>query len=66
MTNKGKNELKPLQVERTLSLPLLADIPYDKKIKKALYKQAPSHYLYPRAKSSKQYLRLAEYLINGR
>jgi len=64
MTHKGKNELRPQQIEETLNLPLIANIPYDKKIKKALYKQAPSLYLYPRAKSSKQYLKLAQHLIN--
>lgn len=63
-TFKGKNELKPEEIAHVLNLPLIANIPYDKKIKKALYKQSPSMYLYPRAKSSKQYLKLAEYLIN--
>lgn len=60
---KGKHELKAEEVERTLNLPLMAKIGYDKKIRKALHKQAPSTYLYPRAKSSKQYLRLAQELI---
>ncbi|MBR9683333.1 P-loop NTPase [Candidatus Woesearchaeota archaeon] len=64
MTNKGKHELTPEEAEQTLNIPLLANIPLDKKIKKALHKHAPSHYLYPKSKSSKQYLKLAEYLIN--
>lgn len=63
LTHKGKNELKAEEIEKTLNLPLLADISEDKKIKKALYKRAPSFYLYPWAKSSKQYLKLAEYLV---
>jgi len=63
---KCRNELKPEEIEKILNLILIANIPYDKKIKKALYKQAPSHHLYPRLKSSKQYLKLAEYLINGK
>lgn len=64
LTHKGRHELKPEEIEGTLNLPLLANIPHDKKIKKALYKQAPSSYLYPRSKSSKQYLKLAESLLN--
>jgi septum site-determining protein MinD len=63
MSFKGRNELKPEEIEKTLNIPLIANVPYDKKIKKSLYKQAPSHYLYPRSKSSKQYLKLAEQLI---
>jgi septum site-determining protein MinD len=64
MSRKGKNELKPDEIEKTLNIPLIADISFDKKIRKSLYKQSPSHHLYPRAKSSKQYLKLAEHLIN--
>ena len=66
LTNKGRNEIKAADSEKTLGVPLLVNIPQDKKIKKALYKQAPSHHLYPRAKSSKQYFKLAEYLLNER
>lgn len=60
---KGKNEFSHEKIKNTLNLPLLANIPYDKKIKKALHKQTSSHHLYPRAKSSKQYLKLAQQLI---
>ncbi|MFH1682185.1 MAG: P-loop NTPase [Candidatus Woesearchaeota archaeon] len=63
MTSKGKHELKAETVENTLNLPLAANIPFDKKIKKALYKQAPSVYLYPRSKSSKRFLGLAKEMI---
>ena len=66
LTNKGRNAIKAADTERTLGIPLIVDVPQDKKIKKALYKRAPSHYLYPRAKSSKQYLKLAEYLVDER
>ena len=64
LTNKGRNEIKAADTEETLGIPLLVDVPQDKKIRKSLFKQAPSHHLYPRAKSSKQYLKLAEYLVN--
>lgn len=59
----GKNEITVKNVEQTLNIPLLANVPFDKKIKKSLYKQTPSHYLYPKSKSSKQFLKVAEYLI---
>lgn len=61
---KGRHELKAEEIEKTLNLPLLAKIPFDKKIKKALYKQAPSFYLYPHAKSSRQFRKLAEALVS--
>lgn len=66
LSHKGRNEFKPEEIEKTLNIPLIANILFDKKIKKSLYKQVPSHYLYPRSKSSKQYLKLAERLIEGR
>lgn len=58
-----KQEFKRKEIENTLNLPLLAEIPEDKKIKKALFKRAPSVYLYPRIKSSKQYFKLAQLLL---
>lgn len=64
LTAKARHELKPSEVEQLLSLPLLANIPYDKKIKKSVHRQSPVHYLYPRAKSSRQYLKLAEFLTH--
>ena len=62
MTCKGKNELKAEIVENALNLPLAAEIPFDKKITKALYKQSSSFHLYPRAKSSRCFLSLAKEL----
>lgn len=59
----NKNELKPREIETALNLPLIANIPYDQKIKKALYQRAPAPYLYPRAKSSQEYLKLANVLL---
>jgi len=64
MSNKGRKELKSESIINTLNLPLIANIPFDKKVRKSLYKRAPSSYLYPRARSSKQYLKLAEHLVN--
>lgn len=58
-TEKGKDGLGVAEIKSTLEISLLANIPFDKKIKKALYKKHPSHYLYPRAKSSKSFRELA-------
>jgi len=55
----GKHELKVKEIENTLNIPLLGNIPYDKKVKKALHQHVPSHFLYPHSKSSKQYLKIA-------
>lgn len=59
----NKNELRPREIETALNLPLIANIPYDQKIKKALHQRAPALYLYPRAKSSQEYLKLARFLL---
>ena len=64
MSNKGRKELKAESIMDTLKLPLIANIPFDKRIRKSLYKRVPSSYLYPRAKSSKQYVKLAEHIVN--
>jgi len=64
LSNKGKKELKPREIENTLEIPLIANIPSDKRIRKALYKQTPSIHLYPRSTSSKQYFKLAEHILH--
>jgi len=62
MSNKGRHELKPEEVEQSLGYPVLANIRYDKKFRKALHKQAPLSFLYPRSRSAKQFRLLAAYL----
>jgi len=62
MSNKGRQELKPEEIEQALSYPIIANVRYDKKFRKALHRQAPLTYLYPRSRSARQFSQLAAYL----
>lgn len=62
MSNKGRHELKPEEVENILGHPIIANIRLDKKIRKSLHRQAPLTYLYPHSRSAKEFLKVAEYL----
>jgi len=46
MSNKGRNELKPEEVEHLLSFPIVANVRLDKKVRKSVYRQMPLNYLY--------------------
>jgi MinD-like ATPase involved in chromosome partitioning or flagellar assembly len=63
MTNKGKHELSVKEVEEMTNLPVIGNIRYDKKIKKALHLRDISSVLYPRAKSSKGFRELAGFIV---
>lgn len=63
MTNRGRNELKPEQIEGILNYPILANIKTDRKIRKSTYLQTPLNYLYPRSRSAKQFRQVAEHLL---
>ncbi|MBI2151658.1 P-loop NTPase [Candidatus Woesearchaeota archaeon] len=62
LSNKGKHELKPEEIEEILSLPIIANVRQDKKFRKALYNQAPLTYLYKRSKPAKEFRKMAEHL----
>ena len=62
MSNNGKHELKPEEVNKILGVPIIANIKHDRKIRKSLHKQAPLTYLYPRSKSAKGFKTVAEYI----
>jgi len=62
MTNKGKNELKPQEIEDILGRPILANIKHDHKIRKSVHRQSPLNYIYPRSKSAKEFHKVAEHL----
>ena len=50
MTNGGKDELSEKEVESILELPIIANVKYHRKVRKATHKQMPLTYLYPRSK----------------
>ena len=62
MSNKGRNELAPEKVEEILGQNIVANVRYHRKIRKALHKQAPLNYLYPRSRPGKEFRKVAEQL----
>ena len=66
MSNKGKHEMKPEEIEQILDHRILANVRHDKKFRKSLYRQAPLSYLYPNSRSAKEFRKLAEHLMLGK
>lgn len=62
MSHRGKNELKPEEIENILGHQIIANIRDDKKIRKSLHQQGPLNYLYPRSRSTRQFKKVAEHL----
>ena len=65
MTNGGKDELTQKEVESILEFPILANIGYTRKVRKATHKQMPLTYLYPRSRYAKEFRKVAEHLSLG-
>ena len=62
MTKKSRHELSANQVEEMVGLPVIGAVPHDRKVLKAQHNHELSSHLYPRAKSSKQFQRIAEFM----
>lgn len=62
MTNNGRNEMKLKEVEEILGYPVIANVKYDRKIRKSLHRKMPLNYLYPRSKSAREFNKIAEFL----
>lgn len=62
MSNKGRHEMKPSEVEEILGHPLIANVRTCKKVRKAQHRREPLNSLYPRAKSAKEFHKVAEHL----
>ncbi len=65
MTNGGKDELSTEEVESIIEYPLLANIKYHRKVRKATHKQMPLTYLYPRSKPAREFRKVAQHLTLG-
>ena len=65
MTNGGKDELSVKEVESIIEYPLLANIKYHRKVRKATHKQVPLTYLYPRSKPAREFKKVAQHLTLG-
>lgn len=62
MSNRGRNELKIKEIEETLGYPILANVRYNRKIRKSAYRQTPLNYLYPKSKYSREFTKVASFL----
>ncbi|MBI4983178.1 AAA family ATPase [Candidatus Woesearchaeota archaeon] len=58
----GWNELKQEKKKKIIGYPIIANIRYDGKFRKALLKQAPVHYLYPRSRTAREFKNVAKHL----
>lgn len=65
MSNGGKDELSAKEVESIIEYPLLANIKYHRKVRKATHQQMPLTYLYPRSKPAREFRKVAQHLTLG-
>jgi|SRR3989344_849620 len=62
---RGKLEMKMSKIESLLEVPVVGIIPEDEYVKKALVKNDSVYNIYPNAKSSKAYKKLAHYITGN-
>ena len=62
MSNRGSYELKPKEIEDILNYPIIANIRQDKKMRKAVYKNMPCGYVYPRSNAARECTKAAEFI----
>src|SRR3989338_4495135 len=60
LSHGGRYEMKRREVEEILGVPILGEVRHDRKMRKALYKQMPLNYLYPRCRSAREFRKVAE------
>lgn len=65
MSNRGRNEMKPDEVAEIIGHPIIANVRYDKKIRKSLHQKVPLTYRYSRSRSAKEFYKVAEHLCHG-
>lgn len=61
----GRDELSAKEVESILEHPILANIKYHRKVRRAAHKQAPLTHLYPRSQPAKEFMKVAQHLSLG-
>ncbi len=62
MSNSGKDELSKPEVEEILGHPILAEVRYSRKVRKAMHKQLPLNYKYPHSRAARQFRKVAEHI----
>ncbi len=65
MTNGGKDELSAKEVESILEYPILANVKYSRKVRKATHRQMPLTYLYSWSKPAREFKKVAQHLTLG-
>ncbi|PIN73469.1 hypothetical protein COV20_04565 [Candidatus Woesearchaeota archaeon CG10_big_fil_rev_8_21_14_0_10_45_16] len=65
LSHRGRHELKPQEVSDILGYPIIANVPRHDKVRKALHRQTPLNYLYPRSRPARQFQKVAEHLSSG-
>ncbi|MBU0459589.1 MAG: MinD/ParA family protein, partial [Nanoarchaeota archaeon] len=65
MSNRGKHELKPEEIEKILSHPIIGNIQQHKKMRKSLHQRMPVNHLFPKSAPAKQYQKIASYLCQN-
>jgi MinD-like ATPase involved in chromosome partitioning or flagellar assembly len=63
MVNKKRYEMTPTEIEQLTRLPVIASIPFDKNVNKSLASKTPVVILKPKAKASKELIKLGNKLI---
>jgi len=63
MCERDRHEMSRQEIEQLTRLPIIAEIPHDRTIKRALAEKLPSVLYRPHAKSSKPFLRLAASIV---
>lgn len=62
MSHGGRFELSKKEVEEIVGYPILAEVRHERKMRKALHRQAPLNYLYPRSRSARAFRTIAEHI----
>lgn len=65
MSNKGRNEMKPDEITEIIGYPIIANIRYDRKIRKSLHQKVPLTYRYSWSRSAKEFYKVAEHLCHN-
>ena len=56
--------MKPKEIESILGYPIIANIKDDRKFRKSVHLQRPLNYLYPRCRSAREFIKVAELLCH--
>ncbi len=62
MSHRGRHELKPAEIEQILGYHIVGNVRHDRKMRKALHKQMPLQYLYPKSRSAKEFTKVAHHV----